>query len=296
MNNLDKVYFKSKTIGKLSSQNLNELKFTLNEMKKGKNRLKNQISSADIKLNKEKSKLSWINWFPFNLLLKTKIQSKKNEISAIQSELNKLEQDFEKHKLGLEIVLTNRQETAFGTLDDEFSKVMSVEQIWDITTSQSIDRIVERTTANHMIERKKICFKKSKNNNIQCDYKAFHFENANGGDLHIFPQFILVESDDDFALLDLLDVNIDFTISNFIETESVPNDAEIVEYTWAKSNKDGSRDKRFTDNFQIPVIKYGELHLNSKSGLNEVYMFSHPESAYGFKKMFDEYKKVLDVS
>lgn len=59
------------------------------------------------------------------------------------------------------------------------------------------------------------------------------------------------------------------------------------------SNKDGSRDKRYTDNYQIPVVQYGELHLSSKSGLNEVYMLSNPEPAFNFKIMFDEYKQVL---
>ncbi|GAB1041624.1 MAG: hypothetical protein SLagBPW_43510 [Shewanella algae] len=119
---------------------------------------------------------------------------------------------------------------------------------------------------------------------------------GDGGDLHVFPQFLFIENDNDFALIDLLDVDIDFSITNFIENESVPSDAKVIDHTWAKSNKDGSRDKRFADNYQIPVVQYGELHLKSQSGLNEVYMLSHPETAYGFKKMFDEYKLVLERS
>lgn len=97
-------------------------------------------------------------------------------------------------------------------------------------------------------------------------------------------------------MIDLLDIDIDFSISHFIENENVPSDTDIVEYTWAKSNKDGSRDKRFADNYQIPVARYGLLHFSSSSGLNEVYMFSHPVAAYNFKVMFDEYKSVLSSS
>jgi len=214
----------------------------------------------------------------------------------LKDKLKSLEEEYEKHQLGLEISLTEQLEAVFGTLDDRFSEVLSIKKIWDITTSQKIDKVVERTTANNTIDRKPVVLKRSYNPKILCDYKAFHFENANGGDLHVFPQFLFVENEDDFALIDLLDVDVDFTLVSFIESEHVPSDTEVVDHTWAKANKDGSRDKRFSDNYQIPVVHYGELHLRSKSGLNEVYMFSNPEPALGFKQMFDEYKGILTTS
>ena len=49
--------------------------------------------------------------------------------------------------------------------------------------------------------------------------------------------------------------------TNFVESSIVPRDAEIIEYTWQYVNKDGTRDKRFNNNVQIPVCRYGLLHL-----------------------------------
>ncbi|WP_391856326.1 Atg14 domain-containing protein [Vibrio cidicii] len=296
MNSFDKVYFKSKAVGRLSSKSLSELKSTLTDIKRGKHKLKKEIALANQQLKELNSDLSWINWFPLKLFFQSKIESKKKSIEKINGDLEQLEQDYKKHKLGLEVSLSSKLEAAFGTLDDRFSEVQKTKKVWDVTTSQSIDRIVERTTANNVIERKEVSLTRASNSKIQCDYKALRFENANGGDLHVFPQFLFIENDNDFALIDLLDVDIDFCITNFIENESVPSDAKVIDHTWAKSNKDGSRDKRFADNYQIPVVQYGELHLKSQSGLNEVYMLSHPETAYGFKKMFDEYKLVLERS
>ncbi|CAM4109663.1 hypothetical protein [Pseudoalteromonas byunsanensis] len=293
MNNFDKIYFKSKAVGRLSSQSLNELKSTLTEIEGSKSKLESEIKATNEQLKKQESELSWINWFPLKLFFQSKIESKKQAIAKTSEVLRKKEQDYENHTLGLEVELTDQLEAAFGTLDDRFSEVLNIKKVWDITTSQSIDRVAERTVANNVIERKEISLKRTSNSKIQCDYKALHLENANGGDLHIFPQFLFVDSGDDFALIDLLDVDVEFTLTNFIESESVPSDAEVVDHTWAMSNKDGSRDKRYTDNYQIPVVQYGELHLSSKSGLNEVYMLSHPESAFNFKEMFDEYKQVL---
>lgn len=296
MNNLDKVFFKSKAVGKLSSQHLDELKSTLYKIEESRNKLKSEIDSIHEKLNKVKFELFWINWFPLKLALKNKITIKKDIITTLSKEFHELKQKYDNHKLGLEILLPDRLEAAFGTLDDKFSKILTCNKIWDVTTSQSIDRVAERTTANNVIERKVVTLNRTQNEKIQCDYKSLTFENINGDNLNIYPQFLFIENTNDFALIDLLEINIDFTLSNFIESENVPSDAEIVDYTWAKSNKDGSRDRRFTDNYQIPVAQYGVLHFSSKSGLNEVYMLSNPESAFSFKKMFDDYKEILSKS
>ncbi len=262
----------------------------------GKEKLKKEIHTAKEKLRRQKSKLFWINWFPLKLVFQNKIESMKQAVEETNGALRKHEREYDKHKLGLEISLPERLEAAFGTLDDRFSEVINAEKVWDVTTSQSIDRVAERTTADNAIERTEVCLRRAHNSKIQCDYKALHLENANGGDLHIYPQFFFIEKEDDFALIDLLDVDMDFTLTNFIESESVPIDSEVIDHTWAMSNKDGSRDKRYADNYEIPVVQYGKLHLSSKSGLNEVYMVSNSESAYCFKIMFDEYKEILASS
>lgn len=293
MNNFDKVYFKSKVVGKLSSQSLSELKSTLLDIESGKKKLRIKIASATNILKSAESQLNWINWFPLKFLFKEKILLKKQTILSFKDDLNALKVEYEKHQLGLDISLTDRLEAAFGTLDDKFSEIMSTKKVWDVTTSQRVDRVIERTTANNTIERKSVVLKRSDISKILCDYKALHFENANGGDLNFFPQFIFIENNNDFALVDILDIDVHYTLVSFIESGDVPSDTEVVDHTWAKANKNGDRDKRFADNYQIPVVEYGELHFKSKSGINEVYMFSNPEPVIAFKKMFDEYKQVL---
>lgn len=293
MNSFEKVYFKSKVVGKLSSNHLCELKSTLQNIESDKKKLSSKITSTTEALNTAESQLNWINWFPVNFLFKEKISLKKQTILSLKGDLNTLKLDHEKHQLGLDISLSDQLEAAFGTLDDKFSGIMSTEKVWDVTTSQIIDRVIERTTANNTIERTSVALRRSDSSRILCDYKALHFENANGGDLNIFPQFIFIEHNNDFALIDILDIDIHCTLVSFLESESVSSDTEVIGQAWAKANKNGDRDKRFADNYQIPVVRYGELHFTSKSGINEVYMFSNPEPAFAFKHMFDEYKEVL---
>jgi len=121
-------------------------------------------------------------------------------------------------------------------------------------------------------------------------------QNANGEDILLFPSFALVRSRKDFALIDIFDLNINFSTVSFVEDESVPVDARVILHTWLKANRDGSRDKRFNDNRQIPVCSYGKLTFKSSEGLNEEYMFSNGSLTDEFSIAFNNYKNYLKKS
>lgn len=98
----------------------------------------------------------------------------------------------------------------------------------------------------------------------------------------------------DFALIDYRDINIDYISCHFVEEETVPKDSIVISKTWKYCNKNGSRDMRFSNNYEIPVVQYGELLLKSHSGLNEAYMFSNNEAAKEFALIFSKYKSILE--
>ena len=41
-----------------------------------------------------------------------------------------------------------------------------------------------------------------------------------------------------------------------------------VDHTWAKVNKDGSPDKRFKGNRQLPICRYGLIQISADSGMD----------------------------
>lgn len=105
---------------------------------------------------------------------------------------------------------------------------------------------------------------------------------------------ILMErSDGQFALLDVREVAVASETINFIENERVPEDSSVVGQTWAKVNKDGSPDRRFTDNYQIPICQYGRIKFTSPTGLAEEYQFSNARSAMSFGQAFQDYQSLL---
>ena len=62
--------------------------------------------------------------------------------------------------------------------------------------------------------------------------------------------------------------------SIFIEQGTVPRDAQVIGHTWKYPNKSGGPDRRFRNNYQIPLCRYEAMHLMSASGVNELMEFS----------------------
>jgi len=112
--------------------------------------------------------------------------------------------------------------------------------------------------------------------------------------MYVYPGFILYRaSRQAFALINSREVTLTFKIQKFIEDQAVPADTQVVGQAWAKSNKDGSPDRRFTANYQIPVVLYGSLVFTSPSGLREEYQCSNPALAERFAKAWSVFHASL---
>lgn len=75
--------------------------------------------------------------------------------------------------------------------------------------------------------------------------------------------------------------------TNFIESNIVPRDAEIIRYTWQYVNKNGTADKRFNNNRQLPVCRYGLLHF---TGWQEISIELHTSNKIVAENVGNIYK------
>jgi hypothetical protein len=111
--------------------------------------------------------------------------------------------------------------------------------------------------------------------------------NGAGPDLYIPPGLLLVfKLANDFALVNLNEVRLEYRQTRFQEQEVVPPDSQVLGQTWAKVNKDGSPDRRFANNYRIPIAEHGTLRFTSAAGLNEEYLFSNVLKAERFHAAF----------
>src|SRR5439155_600013 len=164
--------------------------------------------------------------------------------------------------------------------------------IWDITSQRATDRVRERTQAVRTVSRERVKFGLANCNLIQWEHNIPHLQNINGGDLFLYPGFILYRAAKTaFSVIDYHDVNLKCGLVSFSEDKSVPSDAKVVSQTWAKVNKDGSRDRRFADNYQIPIVEYGTLTVKSDTGLWEEFQISNPERLFRFGEAFKAFSE-----
>lgn len=177
---------------------------------------------------------------------------------------------------------------------DTFQKLMASQRIWDVTYTQAIDRVQARSYASNLINRTLIKRSATSLDFIACDVDCLALPNENGPDIYIYPTFLLFfKSYQEFGIYDLKTVKNNLRLTQYVERDGVPSDTEVIGQTWFKTNKDGSRDKRFNGNYQIPVVKYGDWTIEGDNGLQENYMFSDFQAFADFTNVFVAHAQIL---
>jgi hypothetical protein len=224
----------------------------------------------------------FINWFKENC------QTKKDYLEDLKKQLSECE-------VNINMNIEKGFEQKYKDLCSYFENLSKSKIIWDKTSA--IINTDDRSSANHSIKRVQTFISYKKINFINANYEAFYFKNQNGSDLYIYPGFaVLYDNKNNFGLVELSDLKITYTNFKFQEEETIPSDAVIIGETWAKVNYNGTPDKRFKNNYKIPIVSYGEIEFKSNTGIYEVFIFSNAESTRAFCSSFETYLKSISTT
>ncbi|MET3981769.1 hypothetical protein ABIB62_004386 [Mucilaginibacter sp. UYP25] len=113
-------------------------------------------------------------------------------------------------------------------------------------------------------------------------------------EFYFLPERLLVKRGKTFAAVFYKNLRIHGVTTRFIEDESVPRDANIVDQTWRYVNKHGGPDRRFNNNRQIPVCVYSEYTMTSDSGIYEVLTTSRLGAMDAFMGFLEQIGKLLE--
>jgi hypothetical protein len=100
--------------------------------------------------------------------------------------------------------------------------------------------------------------------------------------LYFLPDTILYRDGVGYGSIAYSDLKLAQAFTRFIESDSVPADATVADYTWRYVNKNGGPDRRFNNNRQLPVLQLGVLVLTSSKGLNIQLNTSNPQQSLVF--------------
>lgn len=100
--------------------------------------------------------------------------------------------------------------------------------------------------------------------------------------LYFLPDKYILINKGRISAFDTNSIRFSYKDSPYLCYTTPPDDTEVIKMTWEKVNADGSPDKRFAGNRQLPICKYGEITLTDPAGLDVVLQFSNASKAAGF--------------
>lgn len=284
----------SADIQEITSQNMQGVKEAILAAHEQRKDLKNDLLKVRATLGSSKLKLT-ASYILLYGLIKKEISNKiKTDIASKKEALKQLEEQIDNCYVGLNIEFDEEIRAKYDKVVSTFKKLITSQKIWDITSAHSQDRKATRSAASTLVNKREVKFGMKLIPDIRSQFEALYFNNANGADLYIYPNFVVMYSSrTKFAVIGFDEIDFSHSYCRFIESGSVPRDTKVIDKTWFKVNKNGSPDKRFKGNYQIPVVKYGEISLRTKTGLNEEYQFSNYEFTEEFGRAFNEYQNTI---
>lgn len=287
----------SADVQEITSQDMQGVKDSIFLAHKQRIELKRDLQKVKTKLSSTRLKLTASYVFIYGLVSKGIPDKIKADISAQKKAIVELENQIQNCFVNLKIDFDEEFDLKYKKLLETFKNLTNCHKIWDITNASLQDTVKSRSSAGTLVNKQEVRFGFKSLPDIKFDFDAIYFKNANGADLYFYPNFIVMfSSKHKFAIIGFEELDFSHRSVRFTETGKIPKDSKVIDRTWAKVNKNGTPDKRFKGNYQIPVVKYGEIQLSTDSGVNEEYEFSNYEFSKDFANAFKDYQDLIKLS
>jgi len=165
---------------------------------------------------------------------------------------------------------------AYKTVTQSFDTLLACAGKWHIDaggTVQDIHTWKRNAGARHMLDRRPTVFDYSLPRVVQSNVTPPAIKSGKET-LYFLPDFLLVVESNKIGAVAYDNLSIRGQDSHFIEEGNVPGDTRVLTYTWKHPNKNGGPDRRFANNYQIPVCLYESIYLTNTNGLNELLQIS----------------------
>ncbi|CCH01973.1 hypothetical protein FAES_3972 [Fibrella aestuarina BUZ 2] len=284
----------SSDVQEITSQNMQGVKEVLLLAHQQRKELNSDLLKTKASLGGSKVKLVISYLLIYGLIKRSIPEQIKSDIESQKEAIAQLQQAVEDSYVAFEIDFDQELKERYQKLVDSFIQLTGCAKIWDVTGAHHQDRKTTRSSASRLVEKREVRFSLKSLPEVKLGFDALCFQNANGADLYIYPSFVIMySSKTNFAVIGLDELSLSQSYVRFVERDAIPRDTKIIDKTWAKVNKNGSPDKRFKGNHQIPVVRYGELILNTTTGLNEQYQLSNYEFTEAFGNAFRDYQAAI---
>ncbi len=166
-------------------------------------------------------------------------------------------------------------EIAYESLHQAFKELEQCSRVWHIEAQGATVGSTSRGAATSTVRRQQ----------VRPTYNAPPYVGTNisvptlpagNQTLYFFPDRLLLHENGNFGSVAYSDLKLKTDNARSIEGGELPPDTQIADKTWQFASKDGSPDRRFRNNWEIPIVLYSDLHLSSSAGLNQLFELSRP--------------------
>jgi hypothetical protein len=236
-------------------------------------------------------------WSSLVSVVSKSVRAKATQAVALRkSEISTLRDNLAASRISISFDMESAVAASHLRMLDAFDQLATSQGSWVLQMSQQIDRVRARSMSSGVVDRRPTRLTRRSDPLVDTADCPLSLPVQNGGSTaYFYPGFVLVVdvARSDFALIDIKEFEISCADVQFTETEGTPGDARQVGKVWAKSNKNGTRDRRFKDNRELPVMLYGELNLKASGGLREAFMFSRHGDCQAFVRAIQDLKRIL---
>lgn len=186
---------------------------------------------------------------------------------------------------------------------DKFSEIIKLlktsKRLWIIETAKLNSNTKYNAGASRSISRGVVTVRKIKPNRktgfkIKANVPTVVLK-SNKCSLLFLPSDVLIKKGRKFVAYSYEQLSVYSSTTIFIENGAVSRDAEIIRYTWQYVNKNGTADKRFNHNRQLPVCRYGLVHFTVGGETSIELHTSNKLVAQNAGKAYHCYKSFIDT-
>ena len=163
-------------------------------------------------------------------------------------------------------------EEAFGQLHSSAMQLAHCAGCWHVAASGKVHDQKYHAGASELVSRKSTTVRPTAPAFLKTNIQTVAI-GVGHQTMYFFPDRILVFDSGRVGAVGYDELRLSVSQTRFIEN-SAPHDARVVGQTWRYVNKKGGPDRRFSNNPQLPICLYDELHFSSASGLNEIVQLS----------------------
>jgi hypothetical protein len=217
----------------MSSPGLTEFKRLLVQANEERAAITRDLSDArGVEQQANKRYASWRDGWLLRHVFKSRFAKLETAAEEATARRLELEEQLKLARVETQLEIEPTVLQRFSRLSDDFAALAAAERIWDTVGERAANRVAERTTASRVVERRPVRFRLGACDLIESEFRVPHLQNANGGDIFLYPIFaIYFVASDNFALMEYSQISLDTLVTRFIEEETVPREAKVVAQT-----------------------------------------------------------------